>query len=259
VCFFLALSVSAAVAKTEPAATHAVRYRIVNTNGSLPLNFQDFIIPASWQWVLWPIMASALVYATFRFPFRIVAAEPRLVHLILGSGIFLLILWNLGAGLMNHGFEIHLFGITAVVMLIGESPAILAAAFALAINTVIDTDQTWSAYAGNFVLGSLLPVVFSAAALGTVRRIPQRNLFIYLLGGGFFGAIAVRLLSTLTIYALFLGFGSTTSVLVIESHLPWLLLITFPEGFINGLLVSTITVYYPSWVRSFDAHRYLGK
>ena len=223
------------------------------------MNFQDIIIPVAWQWVLWPALATTLVYVAFRFPFRTVAAEPRLVHLVLGSGIFLLVVWNLSAGLENHGFEIHLYGVTAVVMLIGASPALLAAAFALAVNTVLHADQKWSAYAVNFVLGSLLPVVFSAAALSLVRRIPQKNLFAYLLGGGFFGAIAARLLSTLTIYALFLGFGSAASILLIESHLPWMLLVAFPEGFINGMLVSTITVYYPGWVRSFDEQRYLGK
>jgi uncharacterized membrane protein len=29
-------------------------------------------------------------------------------------------------------------------------------------------------------------------------------------------------------------------------------LIIFPEGFINGLLVAAIPIYYPGWVHSFD-------
>lgn len=233
--------------------------RIIETADTVQLSYQDIIIPEIWQWFLWPAMAVALAYALYRFPYRSVTSEPRLVHLVLGSSMFFLGLWNLGAGLDSQGFEIHLFGVTAVVILIGVSPALLAVALALLLDTVVDAEPQWSNFAANFVLGSLLPVLFSAAALGLVRLLPQNNLFAFTLGGGFFGAIAARLLSTLTIFVLFATFGTAASFTTIQSHLPWMLLVAFPEGFVNGMLVSTVTIYYPAWVRSFDEQRYLGK
>lgn len=37
------------------------------------------------------------------------------------------------------------------------------------------------------------------------------------------------------------------------------MLLTFPEGFLNGALISALTVFYPDIVRTYDDVRYLGK
>ncbi|MCV6605417.1 MAG: hypothetical protein OIF34_08930 [Porticoccaceae bacterium] len=60
------------------------------------------------------------------------------------------------------------------------------------------------------------------------------------------------------VYGLMIISGDATLVKIADTYLPWILLITFPEGFINGIIASGVTVYLPHWVRSFDEERYLG-
>ena len=40
---------------------------------------------------------------------------------------------------------------------------------------------------------------------------------------------------------------------------PLVLLLTFPEGFLNGAVISALTVFYPDIVKTYDDVRYLGK
>ena len=39
---------------------------------------------------------------------------------------------------------------------------------------------------------------------------------------------------------------------------PLIALIAFPEGFINGMLLSVLVVWYPDTVKTFDSVKYLG-
>jgi uncharacterized membrane protein len=39
---------------------------------------------------------------------------------------------------------------------------------------------------------------------------------------------------------------------------PMIFLLLFPEGFINGMLVTTLTVFYPDLVKTFDDRHYLA-
>jgi uncharacterized membrane protein len=39
---------------------------------------------------------------------------------------------------------------------------------------------------------------------------------------------------------------------------PLVSLVLFPEGFINGMIITTLTVFYPQVVKTFDDKHYLG-
>ena len=163
------------------------------------------------------------------------------------------------ARLHDQQFGIHLFMITAVVMLIGVSPTLMAAAIALILHTLIGAQITWTAFAINYVFGVLPPVLISALALKLVSELPQKNLFAYMLGVGFVGAIAARLVTSLLVYGLLSVSGNSALINMADNYLPWMLLISFPEGFVNGTIASSSAVFCPHWVRSFDEERYLGK
>lgn len=223
------------------------------------MTFYVDLIPAAWHWFCWPVLIFSLIYSLWSFPLRSVLAVPLRQHLILGSAIALLLTWKIAANLKGLDFELHLFGITAVVMLIGSSPALIAGALALVLQTLISPTIGWTAFAVNFVIGILLPVVISAACLGLIARLPQKNLFAYMLGAGFAGAIATRLVTTLLIYLLWHNSGDISLADTADAYLPWMLLISFPEGFVNGMVITAITVYLPHWMRSFDEQRYMGK
>ena len=41
---------------------------------------------------------------------------------------------------------------------------------------------------------------------------------------------------------------------------PWFIIVMlFPEGFLNGMLMTILVVYRPEWVSSFDDREYLNK
>jgi uncharacterized membrane protein len=44
---------------------------------------------------------------------------------------------------------------------------------------------------------------------------------------------------------------------LLEEYLPFFLLISFSEAFITGMLITTMVIYKPEWVATFDDKRYL--
>ena len=222
------------------------------------MTFYSDLFPNYWQWLCWPLLIFCLAIATWQFPLRKVLAVPLRQHLVLGSTVALALIWLLAARLHNQDFGIHLFAVTAVMMVIGVSPTLIVSALALVLYTAINTEVGWATFAVNFTLGLLPPILVSAACLKIVSKLPQKNLFAYMLGVGFAGAIVARLLTTALVYGLMTISGEPALQKTADTYLPWMLLIAFPEGFINGMIISGVTVYCPHWVRSFDEERYLG-
>ena len=103
----------------------------------------------------------------------------------------------------------------------------------------------------------LIPASVSRWLVFVLRRQRQQNLFIFMLGAGFGGGILSMLVVAIVSLALFwlIGQGEWTRNAV--ENWPLLSLILFPEGFINGMLVTTLTVFYPGLVKTFDDAFYL--
>jgi uncharacterized membrane protein len=51
--------------------------------------------------------------------------------------------------------------------------------------------------------------------------------------------------------------GQTDYVLTALEWWPLIFLVMFSEGFINGMCVSALAVFYPDWVKTFDDRFYL--
>ncbi|MGY0218226.1 hypothetical protein ACWJJH_12715 [Endozoicomonadaceae bacterium StTr2] len=217
------------------------------------------LIPGSWQWFFVCCAAIALLVAIRNFPFSSIFTVSTRQHLILGSIIFLFCLWTLGVKLENEVLRLHFIGLTAVVMLIGWSPAVVSGLIALCLLNLTSASD-WDAFTINFFFCVLIPATVTKLTLLTVSQIKLNNLFIYMLGGGFFGAGLVRIVMAGAFYVLaMLSAPDSALVAAAEQYLPYMLLAAFPEGFINGTLASAMTVFFPDWVRSYDEHRYIER
>jgi uncharacterized membrane protein len=86
----------------------------------------------------------------------------------------------------------------------------------------------------------------------------SNNLFLYLLGVGFGGGILAMLVTIVAALALLLLCGQQAWAGEALENWPLIVLILFPEGFINGMIVTTLTVFYPQLVKTFDERHYLG-
>lgn len=213
-------------------------------------------LPLAWTVALCLLGGAALLLALHRLPWRIVLASPTAQHLFGAATLVLVGFWLVRAGI-TPGLSAHFLGVTALTLLVGWPLAVvatLAASLAVAAVGVIP----WSLVPAEFVIGGVLPVAVSHGVRLALERLLPANLFVYLLGCGFAGGVVAGLVSRGTNAAVLVLSGAWPSERVGEELGVIVALLTLPEGVINGMILSVLTVYRPAWVKEFDDRRYLG-
>ena len=194
-------------------------------------------------WLLIPLFLAALLSAPWR---QLTEEQERMTAL--GSAVCVLaILWSMSPELQG-GEKLHLLGMTTVTLLFGWQLALFAGAMAGLVLLIVGN---WGleTLPLNLLLTVVVPVGVSSLVLALANRMRRTNLFVYMLGVGFFGSM-LAIGATLWVASRLLG---------TELDHALVLLITFPEGFINGAVISALTVFAPQLVRTYDDQRYLAK
>ena len=194
-------------------------------------------------------------YTCYRSPWHKLIANLGLQHLCFGATVLLMIIWSIKADI-NEAVSIHFLGMTALTLVLGWDLAIVCASVALAALTFFHGGN-WSNFAANGVITILIPVIVAQVVSFWVNRQLPKNFFIYLFCCGFFCA---------GLTAVMVGLGVSFTLWVNDIY-PWLkieqdimtiiVLTIFPEGLLNGMLLTAIMVFYPDWIRSFDAKKYI--
>lgn len=193
--------------------------------------------------ILLPLLLAALIRAPWR---QLLAKQERMNAL--GAAIVVLpLLWSMSPELPG-GEKLHLLGMTAVTLLFGWQLAVIAGALAAGVLLVVGS-WTPAALPLNMLLVVVVPVLVSSAVLAAANRLPRTNLFVYMLGVAFVGSMLAIGVS--------LWIGSRMLGTDLDHAL--VMLMTFPEGFINGAVISAMAVFAPELLRTFDDERYLGK
>jgi uncharacterized membrane protein len=198
-------------------------------------------------WAALVLLLAVLAAALMAAPWRALLARLERQR-ALGMAIVLLpMLWSMSPGLPG-GVQLQLLGMTTVTLVFGWQLAIVSGVIAGLVMLVVGT---WVAAAVpvNLVLTVVVPVAVTVLILAAANRLRRTNLFVYLLGVGFGGSILALMASLLV--------GSWVTDPGLDHAV--VLLLAFPEGFLNGALVSALTVFYPELVRTYDDVRYLGK
>jgi len=198
------------------------------------------------RWTL-IVLAPLLLVALWRAPWRELAARQERMTAFGVAIAVLPILWSMGAPLPGN-IQLHLLGMTTVTLVFGWQLALLAGLLASLVLALVGNWQL-PALPVNYLLTVAVPVLVSATVLGAANRLRRTNLFVYMLGVGFFGSMA----------AIGLTFALGNRLLATGLDHALVLLLTFPEGFVNGAVISALTVFYPDIVRSYDDERYLGR
>lgn len=167
----------------------------------------------------------------------------------------LLCLFNLGRTGLAEGLQLHLFALTAATLMMGWKISFLAAFLAQIMMSAAGFEPL-ALLGWNSLLYGLLPILCSHYFSRLLQILLPPNPFVFTLGGGFFGGIlslaATMLLSSLLLYA----FGIYPPDIIWQKYLKFMLVIVYPEGFVNGVIVSGLVAFHPHVISAFDPDRY---
>lgn len=212
------------------------------------------ILSQSTSWSFNAIALALLLWCLYRAPWSLVWRNSTRQHLIYASLLGLLLLWHLQIKWLE-GFALHPLGMTAVTLIIGWQFAFIIGV-AAQLACVLLATAAIDSLGFNILLTVAVPIFVTSLMLRFSDALHWQNIFIYLLGVGFVGAIlsvlAIALCFTALAYALDLF-----AVLEFIDQAPLILLLMFPEGFINGMLISAIAVFKPDWVKTFNDDFYI--
>lgn len=180
---------------------------------------------------------------------------PSRQHLLFGGAVACLLLWLLSLR-VTEDLWMHFLGVTALTLILGWCFALLSATVAVLVHIVI-VGEEWAAAPLAWLLTVMVPISTSRALVHLLRKRGLRNLFVFMLGAGFAGGMLSVLSVAATALVIFYLIDQQFWLEAALNNWPMLALLMFPEGFINGMLISAITVYFPQLVKTFDEDFYL--
>lgn len=221
------------------------------------MNLTVNLISGSWFWIAQIIYFVFLLVAITAAPWRTLFSNRQLQHLFLGTTVALMLLWQMRAGI-SPGLGIHFLGVTVLTLMFGWDLAILAATLAL-LGTTLIGQESWQGFALNGLCTIVIPVLVSQLILYLVERRLPKNFFVYLFLCAFVGAAIATLCGGLSMGFLLWISDVYSGTKIYHEYIQFLPLIMFPEGLLNGIIMTGMMVFYPDWIRTFDATTYIDK
>ncbi|WP_299180362.1 energy-coupling factor ABC transporter permease [uncultured Neptuniibacter sp.] len=219
------------------------------------MSFTEGLLQGVWAVIAAPIYLIALFFALRATPWRVLGSNRILQHMLFGATVILMILWSMRAGI-SPGLGIHFLGITVMALVFGWDLAVLAATVAL-IGMVVIGKESLDGLFINGICSVLLPIAATYAIYWFVEKRLLKNFFVYLFVCGFIGAAVSTAVAGLATSAVLVVDGVYTFEKVYLEYIRYLPLIMFPEGLLNGIFLTGMLVFYPDWVRTFDAKGYI--
>ena len=207
------------------------------------------------QWVVTLLLfLMILVQAARSVDWQAFRKDSALQHSFFGAAVVLGFVWQLRAGI-SPGLAIHIFGITALTLMLGWALAVLSGLLALVI-TVITGREPLLMFAANGLVTVMVPAFVSHWIMRWERRRDFRNFFAYLFFCGFFGAgISVAAAGIVMCLMLWTS-GVYAFDELVHEYLRYLPLFMIPEGFVNGTVVTGLMVFHPDRLTTLDQRRY---
>lgn len=213
------------------------------------------LLAPSTLWLGAGVYAGALLWAAWRAPWLEVLSDSRRQHLLFGTVLGVFLLWLVRRD-FDSGVSFHFIGMTAVTLLLDWPLALLGGLLAQ-IGLIAIGRQDLLALGVNGVLLVLLPVLITEGCALLVERAQPRNLFVYIFCCGFFPAALAALCCLMAGLGLLALDGRFAMPPWLDDFIGYLWLVTFPEAFINGTLVTALVVFCPDWLETFNRTRYL--
>lgn len=198
--------------------------------------------------------AAVLVWAAKSAPWQALEHDKRREDAVGGSLLLLVLLHSLAFG-VTDGLVLHLLGISTVTLLLGLRFTLLVGAAAMVISLVVTGHSVASAPV-SWWLSVVAPAVVTRWWVAWLRQRASRQPFVYILGAGFFGGVLAALVTAVAGLATLAAVGQSQWVDAALANWPVIVLIAFPEGFINGTMITAFVVLAPDMLKHFDRDYY---
>lgn len=198
--------------------------------------------------------AALFAYCLRRTHWRRLAQYPFTLHAFC-LWTLILTLFSIGRTGVLAGLELHLYGITAATLMMGWKiayPAVIISQLFLCILGF----EPLALLGWNALIFAALPVLISEGFCRALRRILPHNPFIFTLGAGFFGGIITMAAIMLANTAALALFSAYHLDIIADKYLKFSPIIIYPEGFINGVIITGLVAFHPRIISAFDPDRY---
>ena len=172
--------------------------------------------------------------------------------------------WNLKATLPGQGgqaligFSFHFFGASLLVAMLGIWRAMTLLFCVAFLSGFLIGGDAFEA-SRNYILIGVLPALVSASIIYFIKKYMPKHLFVLILGTGYVAGFASVLVSACLIFAV--QQLLLPSPVVLLDPLGWFLgviILSFMEGSLSGMLLAIFLVYRPNWVATYNESAYVG-
>jgi uncharacterized membrane protein len=217
-----------------------------------------FILVSIQPLLVWlPCLLSlcVLCWAILTAPWRFLFSETIRQHLFFAASLILGLFWAALSVDVNQLYSVHPLVLTASVFIFGLRFSLVMGGLALVIAHWISL-PFWENIGYHYLVNVLTPATISVFILYFIDKLRIQNLFVYILGGGFFGSMLTVILTGVVVLISLWASGSSLQFPVYDNIYLFAML-TFPEGFINGAIITALTIVRPDLVKTYDDKFYL--
>ena len=219
------------------------------------MELSGVFFPTFWIAGLGILLGVALWFA-LRWVSWLRLADREQLHVFLGACVALMLLWTLQTEI-QPGFSWHLSGMVSLTLMFGWSLALLGGCLVLVGITLAGLND-WAGYIPSAIVQVVLPATLSQVLFGLSRAYLPKHFFVYVFVNAFFTAGLIVVVSALVTTGLLLAVGAYTLRQLSDNYLLFLPLMFFPEGVLNGWIMSILVGFRPQWVGSFRDEEYLN-
>ena len=212
---------------------------------------------APWALVMtWLLSLGVIVWCLCLRPWRPLLEDTALQHRWMAATLAVMLMWQLRAQAVDW-LTLHLV-FTVLMTLVFKMPLALISNVMINVAKVAIGRNDWSLMGANMLVTGIVPATVTGFVWRIVdRRLPD-NLMVFLFACGFFGTALATLGGGLSTVALIIVAGTDPeAVYLAQEYARFLPLLMPSEAFITGMLLSILLVYHPSWVATFNDHRYI--
>lgn len=218
------------------------------------MTIPESLLSPAWLGSAAALSLGLIAAALWRAPWRRLR-EGEHLHVWLGTGVALMVLWRIEAGIAP-GLSFHFLGASLATLMFGPSLALLCLSLVV-VAVSFSVAAPWQGVPWHILLTVAVPVTITVLVHRAALHFLPHHLFIYLFVSGFFAAalaLAASGTASAVVYALS---GAYALEYLREHYLPFYLLMVFPEAILTGSMLSLLTVYRPQWIASYDEDTYL--